>query len=268
MGITLPPDLGDEVNKTDYEGEFYSRYAEARKLLPETERVWMDKVREYTKGRTIGRALDVGSGTGRFSPLLADELGAEVVGVEPSDQMRAVAEAGNRHAQVTYLKGSAEALPVGDGEFDLAWMSMVIHHIADRDKCAGELARALAAKGRVLIRNAFRDRLTGGHGFPFYDFFPGALEVDRRRLPSVAEVTAAFEEAGFSTVATDAVRQTLVQSLKAYLPRLRQGGISTLEYLTEAQREEGFRRMEEAAAKETGDSPILETIDLLVFEKR
>jgi ubiquinone/menaquinone biosynthesis C-methylase UbiE len=254
--------------KTDYEGENYSRYAEARNLLPETERVWMDRVLAYAKGRTGIKVVDVGSGTGRFALLLANALEAEVVGVEPSDQMLRAAVAANTMPKVQYLKGSAESLPLVDKSFDLAWLSMVIHHVIDRNLCAEELARVLRPGGVVLIRNTFQDGLTDSYGIPFYGFFPGALEVDRARLPSVAEVTAAFEGKGFVKSGLERVNQVLERSLKAYLSRLRKGGISTLEHLSKAQREEGFRRLAIAAENEVGETPVLETIDLLVFTKR
>jgi ubiquinone/menaquinone biosynthesis C-methylase UbiE len=251
---------------TDYEGENYRRYADARRLLPETERVWMDRVlptRRAERAQRLGRRKR----DRRFAHLLAKTLEADVVGVEPSDQMLSAAVVANTITKVRYLKGSAEFLPLADESFDLAWLSMVIHHIVDHDRCVKELARVLRPGGIVFIRNTFRDRLTDDYGIPFYAFFPGALELDRARLPSIAEVTAAFEGNGFAKTGLEQVNQVLERSLKAYLSRLRKGGISTLEHLSEAQREEGFRRLAVAAENEIGETPVLETIDLLVFTK-
>jgi ubiquinone/menaquinone biosynthesis C-methylase UbiE len=254
--------------KTDYESENYRRYAEARNLLPETAKVWMDRVVAYVNVSKRIKVVDVGSGTGRFTQLLADTLEAEVVGIEPSDQMLMAAVAANTIPKVQYLKGSAETLPLPDKSFDLAWLSMVIHHVVDRSLCARELARVLRPEAVVLIRNTFRDQLADGYGIPFYRFFPGALEVDRARLPSSNEVTAIFEGNGFVTIRLEQVNQVVERSLKAYLSRLRKGGISTLERLSEAQREEGFRRLAIAAESEIGETPVLETVDLLAFKKK
>jgi ubiquinone/menaquinone biosynthesis C-methylase UbiE len=252
--------------RTDYENVTYRRYAEARRLLPEAEQVWLDRIKGYMKDRTSLRVLDVGSGTGRFAPLLARGLGCEVVGVESSDQMLSEAVAANTTRQVQYVRGNAELLPFGKESFDLAWLSMVIHHI-DRDRSAEELARVLRPAGMVLIRNTFRDRLIDNHVIPFYTFFPGALDVDLARLPSTAEVISIFERKGFLKTGLDRVNQILERSLKALLSRLRKGGISTLDHLSEAQREEGFRRLEIAAENERKDTPVMETIDLLVLTK-
>ena len=253
--------------KTDYESASYRRYPEARQLLPEAEKVWLDRVRAYTKDRMMHRLLDVGSGTGRFAPLLAHGLGCEVVGVEPSDQMLRAAVEADTARLVRYVKGNAESLPFAGESFDGAWLSMVIHHI-DRERSAEELARVLRHGGMVLIRNTFRDRLTGDRVIPFYTFFPGALDVDQRRLPSTTDVIEIFEKKGFEKIALDRVDQILEQSLKGLLARLRKGGISTLEHLSEVQREEGFRQLAIAAENEREETPVMETIDLLALTKK
>jgi SAM-dependent methyltransferase len=67
------------------------------------------------------RVVDVGSGTGTSTFELA-ERGATVVGVEPNPAMRALAEEAAQRAgaaAVSFLNGSAAALPVGNGTADL-----------------------------------------------------------------------------------------------------------------------------------------------------
>src|SRR5262249_58939122 len=96
-------------------------------------------------GRHLGGArgrrviLDPGAGRGRFSTLLADAFDARVVGVEPSQKMRAEAERGSPHPRVVYWDGSAASIPAAAGEFDFAFMSMVVHHVPDLAACAREL---------------------------------------------------------------------------------------------------------------------------------
>ena len=66
--------------------------------------------------------LDLGSGVGRLTPALATSFGGPVTGVEPSEKMRAHAEADAAHPDVTYLPGSAESIPMETSSCDAAAM--------------------------------------------------------------------------------------------------------------------------------------------------
>ena len=250
--------------KTDYDSPFYREYGEARVLLPGTEKLWMEAVARHIPMRDGLRILDLGSGTGRFSAALAEAFRAEVLGVEPSDQMRGSAERDKAHPGVRYAGGTAESIPAPDASFDAAWMSMVIHHVRDMGACAAELARVLKPGGLVLVRNSFKGRLAG---IPLYDWFPAALAKDEERLPSVEQVKAllAVHRLGFRTM--DVVRQVLVESIRAYAGRVAKGGLSSLELISPAEREAGLRALEAAAAAEKEPHALSENIDLLVFEK-
>ena len=78
----------------------------------------------YARGRPL-TVLDLGSGTGRFTPMLADTFGGPTYGVEPSARMRQVAAG---HPGVSYLPGSAERIPLGDGTCDLVVMFLMLQH--------------------------------------------------------------------------------------------------------------------------------------------
>jgi ubiquinone/menaquinone biosynthesis C-methylase UbiE len=54
-------------------------------------------------------------------------------------------------AHVSYVRGVAEALPFADRSVDVAWMSTVFHHLADRRGAAHEMVRVLSEDGRVLL---------------------------------------------------------------------------------------------------------------------
>ncbi len=69
-------------------------------------------------GRTV---LDIGAGGGQSALPLA-RYAAQVIGVEPEAAMRAVAEQAARDqgvANVSFLAGSAEAIPLSDGAVDV-----------------------------------------------------------------------------------------------------------------------------------------------------
>ena len=93
------------------------------------------------------RILDVATGTG----LVAAELvrgGADVVGLDQSDDMLAVARErlGDR---ATLVRGEAERLPFADGEFDALTFTYLLRYVDDRAATMRELARVVRPGGRI-----------------------------------------------------------------------------------------------------------------------
>jgi ubiquinone/menaquinone biosynthesis C-methylase UbiE len=252
------------VTRVDYDRRLYCAYRDGRALSDDTGRLWMAAV-----GRHLGGArgslviLDLGAGTGRFSTLLADAFDARVVGVEPSQKMRDEAERGSTHPRVVYRDGSAASIPAA-GEFDFAFMSMVVHHVPDLAACARELYRVVKPDGLVFIRNTFSGRLDS---VPLYRFFPSARAIDEARLPSAEQVRAAFEAHGFALVALEAIEQQIDPSLRAHCERMERRALSTFELMTDAEFHEGLERMRQAVELEAAPAPVMERVDLLVLRR-
>lgn len=172
----------------DAEGD---RYARTRTHITGTdayERHVVDALADLGPGPVV----DVGAGTGIWSPLLARWTGRRVVAVEPAAGMRRHAAA-EPHAGVDLVAARADGLPLRTGTAAAAWMSAVLHHVGDIGACARELRRVLATGGPVLIRGAFAGRVDR---LPQVRYFPGT----RHRFdtfPSIEETEAAFGAAGF-----------------------------------------------------------------------
>src|SRR3954454_1453956 len=203
-------------------------------------------IRKLCPSRRPLAVLDLGSGTGRFTPALAEAFGGPVYGVEPSQKMRAVAESSTAHAAVAYLDGRAESIPLPAMSIDLVLMHLSFHHVRDRGAAAAEIARVLRADGRVLLRSTFSDRLPD---LEWMRNFPRVREIEMQMFPSSRDVTRLFAAVGLQAIALVAIEEQLSSSLAEYAARLRMRAISTFEHMPEEKIAEGFARLDAAVAE-------------------
>ncbi len=98
-------------------------------------------------------AVDVGAGTGISSRLLA-ERGVRVSAVEPNRAMR---EAAAAHPGVTWLEGSAEAIPLPEAAADLTLAAQAFHWFR-AEEALREMARVTKSGGRVALLWNHRSR--------------------------------------------------------------------------------------------------------------
>jgi len=102
-----------------------------------------------TVGAAHGTAvLDIGTGPG-FVAAAAVARGATVDGVDVADAMVALASA--RVPGARFRRGSAEALPFGDGTFDAVVGNFVLLHLGYPERAAAEARRVLRPGGRCAF---------------------------------------------------------------------------------------------------------------------
>lgn len=116
--------------------------------------------RDFLLGSKIApgeRALDLGSGAGEFTTLLA-EAGAQVVGADVAEA--ALARARAAHPGVTFTLVPLEGpLPFEDSSFEVVWASEVIEHVADTARWLSEVRRVLVPRGRLLLTTPAHGRV-------------------------------------------------------------------------------------------------------------
>jgi ArsR family transcriptional regulator len=94
---------------------------------------------------------DLGAGTGGLAETLAPFVG-RVVAVDRSPEMLGAArDRLSERSNVELRAGELEALPLADGELDLAVLSLVLHYVVDPAEALREAFRALRSGGRILV---------------------------------------------------------------------------------------------------------------------
>lgn len=95
--------------------------------------------------------LDVGCGTGALTLAVADMVrpGGMVVGLDPNPEMLTVAR--RQPADVTWVEGRAEALPLEDESFDAVVSQFAMMFFKDRPLAFREMMRVLKPGGRMAV---------------------------------------------------------------------------------------------------------------------
>lgn len=265
MAPDRPASPGDLsfVPRTDYD-RMAPRYEAGRNLPDSGMQAWRAALSAYLPPVDSMPILDLGSGTGIWSRALARWFGVRVIGVEPSDGMRAVAEESERHPRVQYVAGRAEDIPLRADSIGAAMLSTVIHHVSDVDAAVGELHRVLRPGAPVLLRSAFSDRT---EGITWLRYFPEARPLAEARWPRVDDVVEAFVRGGFLFGELRSIPQVSASNLREYRERIRHRADSTLAVLDDDAFRRGMAALERAAGEEGGDDPVIVHLDLLVFRR-
>jgi SAM-dependent methyltransferase len=165
----------------------------------------------------IGRLVDVGTGTGQLAlGALERWPGLEVVGVDPSSEMCAMADgeadrrlsASDRDRFRTAV-AFADALPFEDGTMDAALSSFVLQLVPNRARALREAGRVLRRGGqfafvtwlqdeRVFIPDRVFDEVLDELGVE-----TGEPEVRSGDLPSVDRTVTELRRAGFRGVTAE-----------------------------------------------------------------
>lgn len=120
-----------------------------------------DCLNDVTAEWSLGRLLDIGTGTGKLLELFGPRA-KSAVGIDLSSDMLRVARAaierdGLDHCQVR--QADMYQIPCDDGDFDTAVLHMVLHYSDDPVQALSEAARALSDDGRIVIVDFARHNL-------------------------------------------------------------------------------------------------------------
>lgn len=250
----------------DYARSDVSRvYAAARALPDHALDEWRNAIIGIA-GATrhpIRTILDAGCGTGRFSALLAEIFSARVLGIDPAPNMLEVARGNVADPRCSFTAGALEALPADDASIDVVFLSMVYHHVRDWPAAHREINRVLRPGGIVLVRTALRENLSD---YLWSRFFPRALALDQKRLPSADDIVAELAQGGFSLVRHRAVEHRFSDDAPSYLAKIRLRGLSGLRLISDAEFEAGVEKLDQHLRLAPSDPRMFtEAMDLFCF---
>ena len=162
--------------------------------------------------RPGSRVLDGCCGTGDLAVACLRAGAGAVVGLDFSPRM--IERARRKSAMVAWIEGDLLSLPFDDGEFDGATVGFGVRNVSDLERALRELARVLAADGRLGILEITQptgrlapfyrvwfDRIVPLLGRPLsggsaYSYLPASV----RRFPGKDDLAALIEAAGFRDV--------------------------------------------------------------------
>ena len=237
-------------------------YDEARALTPERRRRWQRLLSVHVDRTAVSLVIDLGCGTGRFSEMLATELGARVIGLDPSEKMIDQTRRKPATSPVVFGRASAHALPLMDGCVDLVFMSQIYHHLPDPAAVARECRRVLRVGGYVCVRTGTRE-----NDVVVPNFFPAVrtmLDVD---LPSGDEIRSNLAIAGFSPTYHEVVTEVVAPDWLSFVRKSALRADSFLARLPDSEFDQGMAALRAHSANINPAAAVTEEIDWFVFTK-
>jgi len=118
----------------------------------------MEKLLNFFQGKEVTSILDVGTGSGDFVGVLKEVFPeAQITGVDPDGE--SLHEATKKYPAVSFIEMRAESLEFADNTFDLASISMALHHLPDIQTAFKEMQRVVKCGGWIIVNELFSDNL-------------------------------------------------------------------------------------------------------------
>jgi len=234
------------VPKTDYSkiADYYDR------VRPLPAGPWLSKIIEYGKIGANCAVLDVGCGTGRFTlgiPAIVEN--SMVCALEPSIGMLKQAVAKDKSRDIFWVRGDGQKLPFRNSFFNCIYITLVIHHLENKEMALREIYRALKKGGYCVIMTLSQSRIKE---YILHDF-PGVTAIDLKRFPSIPSIRQTMAKIGFRDVHRHGVQHDEgYLTTDECLERVRNKYISTLTLLSEEAFQRGFRIFQKRVRKKYG----------------
>lgn len=143
-----------------------------RMLSMKIDVTWRNTLVKWMKNDHPKLVLDVATGTGDLAIAIQKGTGADVVGLDLSQQMLNVGiekvKEQNLDGKISMVKGDAENLPFEDNKFDAVSVAFGVRNFENLEKGLDELKRVVKVGGSVYILEFSKVQ---GMMRPFYMFY-------------------------------------------------------------------------------------------------
>jgi len=243
--------------------EAATSYDTARTLPEHATSLLINVLKDNTPVDNISSVLDLGGGTGRFSPLLQTLYNCPVYTLDPSVEMlkKGVSRS---HRDIHWVTSNAENIPLKTETIDLVWMSNIYHHLENHVDAFNEVYRVLIAEGNLVVRNGTQET---DSEIAWNKFFPEAIALDEKRIPYKQDIVDFVSSRGFDFLAYIIIYQQFASSYQEYYDKISQRGLSSLLAISDEAFHSGCKRFREWVDKQPSDTPVFEPIDHFFFHK-
>lgn len=139
---------------------------------------------------TSGLYLDLGCGTGNYTTVLAAR-GPQFIGIDPSEEM--LGKARDRNADIRWIRGQAEDIPLEDASVDGVLATLTLHHWQDVVTGLCEVGRVLRPGGHFVTFTSLPAQ-TGGYWLA--EYWPDMIHDSTLVLPPMALIEEGLAAAG------------------------------------------------------------------------
>ena len=244
--------------------DIHEVYDVACELTPEALAVWSTVLTNYLPDASIERIVDLEYGVDRFSILLRDLFSATVYGIDLFKSITETPVQNGGRGGVRFVRAPAESLPLRKGVADLLFLSMVYHHLPDKQAALSECARALRRGRYLMIQTATLENVDS---YRWMRFFPTGRAIESERLPSRSVLIETVRRAGFQIRRRSTVPDPFARGLLEYAEKIGRRELSTLRLIPEKEFEAGFNELKRWCATEDRGQSVRQDIDLFLFQR-
>ncbi|WP_297088704.1 class I SAM-dependent methyltransferase [uncultured Draconibacterium sp.] len=119
----------------------------------------MEQLQHFFTNKPVRTLLDIGTGTGNFIAVLKKvfDKHVQILGVDPDEA--SLEEAAKIYPEATFKSMTGEKLDFADSTFDVASISMALHHLPNIQLTLKEMQRVVKPHGWIIVNELFSDNL-------------------------------------------------------------------------------------------------------------